>query len=306
MSVETTASLSGEQIQYLDKLFLERSEQKNVHGEGAKKKTLERNMGTTVSWTRRTPNGAATTPLTEGVNPTESQLVSTKVTATLAGYGRWYKLSSLLYKTGIDADAKETIETAGQEASETIDTLVRDALFTGATVQFANGRANLGALLASDVLTVKEIRKAVRALKKNNALTYADGYFIGKVGPDTAYNLTGDTAWTNVQEYNARKELFKGEIGSIHKVRFLEASSNQKNEGSSPIAYSNFIHGKEAFGTVDLSGEGAKKLIIKTSDKGDTSNPLNQFSTVGFKIEAFATKVLNANWIINVKTGAQD
>lgn len=308
MAVETTATLSAELIQYLDRVYLERSEQANVHAEGAKKKKLEQHNGKTVTWHRRTPNAAATTALTEGVNPTESQITTTPVTATLAGYGNWYKISSLLYNTSIDAQAKETVEMAGQNASETIDALVRNELHAGATSAFANGKANLNALTNDDVLTVTEIRKAVRTLKKNNALVYPDGYFLGKVGPDTAYNLTADAAWLDAQKYTARKELYKGEIGSIHKVRFIEASSNQKTETNSGsiVCYSNFIHGQEAFGTVDLSGHGSKKLIIKQSDKGDTSNALNQFLTIGWKAEAFATKVLNANWIVNVKTGAKD
>ena len=310
MAVETTITLDAELLKYLDKTFLERSVALNIHTEGAKEKKLSDNSGKTVTWTRRSPKALATTPLTEGVNPTESQIVSNKVTATLAGYGNWEKISSLFYKTGIDSGAKESIEVMGQNASETIDALVRNELHTGATTQFAAGRANLSAMTADDVLTLAEIRKVVRSLKKNNALTYSDGFFLGKIGPDTSYNLMADAAWLDAQKYTARKELYRGEVGSIHKVRFLEASSNQKTEmgGASNLVdvYSNFIHGKEAFGTVDLSGEGRKKLIIKKSDSGDTSNPLNQFHTVGWKAEAFATKVLNPDWIVNIKTGAKD
>lgn len=306
MAVETTITLDPELLKYLDKTFLERSVALNIHTEGAKEKKLGKNSGKTVTWTRRSPKDAATTALTEGVTPAESAIVTSKVTATLAGYGNWEKISSLLYETGIDSDAKESIETMGQNASETIDTLVRNELHTGATVQFANGRSTLATVTADDVLTLAEIRKAVRTLKKKNAIVYDDGFFLGKIGPDTSYNLMADAAWLDAQKYTARKELYRGEVGSIHKVRFLEASSNQRSEASTTTVYSNFIHGKEAFGTVDLSGFGRKKLIIKKSDSGDTSNPLNQFHTIGWKAEAFATKVLNADWIINIKTGAKD
>ena len=310
MAVETTVTLTDELIKYIDKLYLERSVALNIHTEGAKEKTLSKNSGKTVTWNRRSPKAVATTALTEGVTPTESQITTNKVTATLAGYGNWEKISSLLYNTGLDAEAKESIEVMGQNASETIDTLVRNELHAGGTVQFAAGRANLAAMTADDVLTLAEIRKAVRALKKKNALTYGDGFFLGKIGPDTSYNLMADTAWLDAQKYTARKELYRGEVGSIHKVRFLEASSNQMSEkgGASNLVdvYSNFIHGKEAFGTVDLSGQGRKKLIIKRSDSGDTSNPLNQFHTIGWKAEAFATKTLNPDWIVNIKTGAKD
>lgn len=307
MAVDTTTTLSNEMKQFLVEDFLARSEQLNPHGEGAKKTTLGKNQGKTVTWNRRNPTAAATTALTEGVNPAEVAITGNTVTATLAGYGNWYKLSSLVYHTSIDKQARETVELAAQNASETIDTVVRDVLFSGATTQFAAGRASLSTVTAADILNSTEVRKAVRRLKKNNAMTYGDGYFLGKIGPDTSYNLMGDTAWIDVNKYNqGGKAIYSGEVGKIHKVRFIEASSNQKFETSTVSVYSNFIHGKEAFGTVDLSGEGAKKLIIKKSDAGDTSNALNQFMTIGWKAEAFAAAVLNNNWIINVKTGAQD
>lgn len=306
MTLQTTTTLSGEMLQYLEKTFLERSEAATIHAEGAQKKTLGKNMGTTVTFTKRTPFAAATTALTEGENPNSVGITSNKVTATLKGYGNWTKISSLLYNTSIDRQAKETVEMLSQNAGETIDALVRDVLHAGATTQFANGKTALNGITDDDVLTVTEIKKAVRALKKNNAPVYEDGYYLGKVGPDTAYNLMSDPAWLDAQKYTARKELYKGEIGSLHKVRFIEASSNQKSETSTKKVYSNFIHGKEAFGVVDLSGEGLKKLIIKMSDKGDTSNPLNQFMTFGWKAEAFAAAVLDPKWIINIKSGAKD
>ncbi|MBH1979948.1 N4-gp56 family major capsid protein [Candidatus Saccharibacteria bacterium] len=302
MAADTTSTLSNEMQQYLVRVFLERSQALNIHAEGAKTRKHERNSGKSITWNRYTPSAAATTALTEATNPAETSITGATVTATLAEYGNWYKISSLLYGTSIDREAKEKVELASQNASETIDTLVRNELFTGGTVQFANSKSSLANLAATDTFTSTEIRKAVRQLKKNNAITYDDGYFLGKVGPDTAFDLFADPTWVNAHTYKDGKELYKGEIGKLHKVRFLEASSNQRSEASTVTVYSNFIHGKEAFGTVDLSGD-AMKLIIKNSDKGDTSNPLNMFMAIGWKT-TFATKTLNSNWIINVKSGA--
>ncbi len=190
-----------------------------------------------------------------------------------------------------------------QNASETHDTLVRNELFSGATTQFAAARTALTAVTSADLLTVAEVRKAVRTLKKANALTYSDGYFLGKIGPDTSFDLMNDNVWVNAHTYKDGGELYKGEVGKLHRVRFLEASSNQKSEASTVTVYSNFFHGQEAIGTVDLSGGDNLKLIIKNSDKGDTSNPLNMFLTIGWK-SVFATKTLNADWIVNCKSAA--
>lgn len=306
MAANTTSTLSNEMMTFLVSTFLERSQAQNIHAEGAKKRVHPRNSGKTMTWNRYTPLSAATTALTEATNPSETNISSETVSATVSEYGAFDKISSLLYGTSIDRAAKEKTEVMAQNASETLDTIVRNALATGATTQFANGKAALSAVGASDTLDVDEVRKAVRTLKKNNALTYEDGYFLGKVGPDTSFDLMDDTVWVNAHTYKDGKELYKGELGKLHKVRFLEASSNQyfdDDAGASSVdVYSNFIHGKEAFGTVDLSGDNMR-LIIKQPTKSDTSNPLDMFLTIGWKA-TFAAKVLEQDWIVNIKTGA--
>ena len=126
---------------------------------------------------------------------------------------------------------------------------------------------------------------------------------LGKVGPDTAYDVMSDSVWINAHTYKDGGELYKGEIGKLHRVRFFECSSNQKSEASTVTVFSNFFHGQEAFGRVKLDGENFG-LKIKQSDKTDTSNPLDMFMTVGWKADGYAVKTLNANWLVNIKTAA--
>jgi N4-gp56 family major capsid protein len=298
---DTTTTLSNEMMTFLSSDFLERSQALNVHREGFKKIKHAQNSGKTVTWNRYTPLTAATTAITEATTPTALSVTSATVSATVAEYGRHLQVSSLLYGTSIDRAAQEKEELMAQHAAETLDTLGRDELFSGATVQFAGtGNAALADIAAADTMNVTETRKAVRTLKKNNALAFDDGYFLGKVGPDTAFDLMADTTWVNAHTYKDGKELYKGELGKIHRVRFLECSSNQKHETSTVEVYSNFIHGKEAVGEVDLSG-GNLRLIIKQSGKQDTSNPLDLYMTIGWKA-IDAVKTLNTNWVINVKS----
>ena len=298
----STTTLSNEMMTFLSADFLERSQALNIHREGLKKIKHSQNSGKTVTWNRYSPLAAATTALTEATNPSETSVTSNTVSATVQEYGMYTGVGSLLYGTSIDKAAQEKEELVAQNANETLDTLARNELFAGATTQFAADRASLGATTAADTLNVTEVRKAVRTLKKNNAPTYDDGYYLGKIGPDTSYDLMGDTTWVNVKTYSDKKDLYKGEVGSIHRVRFVECSSNQKSEASTVTVYSNFIHGKEAVGEVDLAG-GNLELIIKQSGKQDTSNPLNMFMTIGWKA-VDAVKTLNSSWVINIKTAA--
>jgi N4-gp56 family major capsid protein len=298
---DTSLTLTGEMQTFLIKTFLDRSKAKIVHAEGATKRVHARNSGKTMVWNRYSPLAVASTALAEASTPAEANLTGATVSATVAEYGNFVKVSSLLYGTSIDREASEKVEVLAQNAAETLDTLVRNELVSGATTQFAGGKAALSAVASGDVLSTTEIRKAVKTLKKANAMTYEDGYFLGKIGPDTAYSLQADsTTWINVGQYSDPKKIYSGEIGKLFGVRFIEASSNQFNESSTVTVYSNFIHGKEAFGTIDLSGD-AMRLIIKNSDKSDTSNPLNMFMTIAWK-SIFAVKTLNGAWIVNIKS----
>lgn len=304
MTVQTTSGLSAEMSTYYEKVFLARAEYEYIFDQGAQMRDMPANEGTSVKFTRYTPLATATTALTEGVNPAESALTASTVSATLAEYGNTVRISRFLSLTSIDANNKEKIEVVGQNMGETLDELTRNELFTGATVQYAGAKAALTAVAASDVLTVAELRKAVRTLKKNKAHRYADrtAPWLGKLGPDTSFDLTSDTTFINADIYdNGAVKLYNGELGKILGVRLVE-SPNQKSEASTATVFSNFIHGADAFGCIDLVGDKPQLYIIPHT-KIDSGNPAGRFSMVSWAA-SYVTKTLNSTWLINIKTGA--
>lgn len=304
MSAQTTGTLTQEMSTYYEKVFLARAEYEYIFNQGAQMRDMPANEGKTVYFTRHTPLATATTALTEGTNPTEVNLTAVTVQATLAEYGNSVRISKFLSLTSIDANNKEKIEVVGQNMGETLDELTRNELFTGATVQFANQRASLATITATDVLTVNEVRRAVRTLKKNKARRYQDPVapWLGKIGPDTSYDLTSDTTFINADIYdNGAEKLYNGELGKILGVRLLE-SPNQKSEASTVTVFSNFFHGSDAFGCINLTGDGPQLYIIPHTQI-DSGNPAGRFSLVSWAAN-YVCKTLNSSWIVNVKTGA--
>jgi len=301
MAVIKTSDLSNEVKTYYVAKFLERAQYQLLHGEGAQKNTHPKGEGNVIKWNRYDPLTVSTTPLTEGSNPSEASVTASTVTAQLQEYGNVIKISKLLKLTSIDKDATEKVELIGQNMGETIDTLDREALFAGATVQLAGGKSALSNIAASDVFNVTEIKKAVRTLEVNKAMKYPDGFFIGKVGPYTKYDLISDGTWINAKTYSDVKQLYRGEIGELYGVRFVNVT-NQKTESSTTTVYSNFIQGANAFAAYDLEGD-QPQLYVKIPDAGDTSNPTNRYSTIGWA-GSYVSKVLISSWIVNVKTGA--
>ncbi len=300
MAAQVTTGLTGEMQTYYESKFLERAKQTLIHREGAQKSVQGKHSGKTIQFNLYAPLANATTPLTEGTNPADSNISASTVSATLAEYGNVVRISKLLSLTSIDRDAKEKTELLGQNMGETLDQLTRDELFSGATVQLAGAKAALTDVAASNTLSAAEVRKALRTLRVNKAMPYADGYMMGKIGPYSEYDLLGDSTWVNAHTYKDGDNLYTGEVGKLYGVRFLR-TTQQKSEASTVSVYSNFIHGANAFGVYNLEGD-MPSLYVKVPTASDTSNPTNRYSTIGWA-GADVTKTLIAGWIVNVKTG---
>lgn len=301
---------------YYDKVFLERAKIELRHDFGAQVKNVPLNSGTVVRFTRFSPLALITAALSEATNPAEVAMTATNVSATLADYGNVTNVGSLYSMTGIEEGLQEHIEVHAQNAGESIDRLIRQELASGATAQIAASAGTLSTTGTTDVFTGAQIRAAVRTLKKNKAMKFEGGLYRGIIGPDTAYDLMGNSEWLDAHRYTTSDAIERGVVGKLAGVEFVE-TNNQHYDGSAGLSgtpvtatsagvvtvFSNFIFGKNAYGVINLGSISAPKVYVKNPGDGDTSNPLNQFSTVGWKMP-FAVKTLNSNWIINVKTGA--
>ncbi len=303
----TTGTLSDTMSTFYDKVFLDRAKAMLVHDYGAQKKSLRQNEGKSIKFNRFTPLALATTALTEGTsNPSQVNMSTTVVSTTVATYGNWTTVADLFSLTSIDTDLKEHVEVHGQNAGETLDSLIAKELSTGATAQYAGGKV-LTTVATTDTLTGAEIRKAVRTLKENKAMKFENGMYRGIIQPFTAYDLFGNTEWLNTVIYTDPANMKAGIIGKLHGVEFKETNQGSwgDNAGLSGTTdvYHNFIFGKNAYGIVELEGQAGPRIYVKTPGSNSTDNPLDIYSTVGWKAY-FACKTLNANWIINVVSGA--
>ena len=300
-----TTGLTDHMSVFYDKVFLERAKLTLVYDVGAQVKKIKRNMGKTVKWNRMTPLAPATTPLTEGTTPTAVAMSTTAVSATAVQYGNWTQTSDLYELTSIDQDLKEQVQIMGQNAGETIDTLIRDELDGGGTEQIVNGLA-LTAVTATDIIDGVEVRKARRALFLAKAPKFADGHYRSIIPTSVASDLRGDSEWLDARRYVNTEDILSDEIGRLHGVRFVETNNEMvvADAGAGNVdTYTTFIFGANAYGTVDIEGQEGPRVIVKTSGPNDTSNPLDLYSTVGWKAD-FVSKVLNSAWLIELKTAS--
>jgi N4-gp56 family major capsid protein len=259
------------------------------------------NSGKTIYFNRMTPLAVQTTALTEGTTPAAISMSSTIVSATIAQYGTYTAVSDAFALESIDVGLKEHVSVMAQNAGETIDTLIAAELSANNTVQFANAKSALSALAATDTLTGAEVRKAVRTLKKNKARMFPEGMFRSIVPASAAYDLRGSTEWQNSLIYTDATDYKKGVLGSIHGVRFVE-TNNEITESSTVTVYHTYVFGDGGYAMLNLEGQPAQHIYVKTPGPSDTSNPLNLYSTVGW-VAYFVAKALNTNWIVCIKSG---
>ncbi len=292
----TTGGLSTEMNEYYEKVFLARAKKTIVLAEGAQKSTHSKNSGKTIVFNRKTPMSLVTSALSEGANPAVVLMAGANVSCTLAEYGNTAKISKFLTLTGIDAGNKENIDVLGQNMGETINRLTGNALSAGFTASFANAK-KASSIKTSDTLDLTDIRTTVQNLELAQASRYKDGFFIGKVQPVSKSGLMADSTWLGVRQYSDPKDLYMGEIGEVHGVRFLLNTSKMSAVGtggsSTVTTYYNFIHGSDSFGTYDLEGDQPKLFIL--TNPVDSNNPTGRYSLISWA-GSYVAKVLNSTW----------
>jgi N4-gp56 family major capsid protein len=149
-------------------------------------------------------------------------------------------------------------------------------------------------------LTPDVVNRAQTWLKKNKA-PKINGSYVALIHPSVAYDLRNSDEWKEYHKYNDVAPIFKGEIGELHGVRFIE-TNNAKiwKEDSKDAVYATLFLGAKAFGILDPQGEGME-MIIKTKEQ--IGGPLNQFGTIGYKF-CHGAKILYQERLLRVESGS--
>lgn len=305
MATQTTATgtLSPTIQTYYDKKLIKRLVEEFVHMQFGQKRPIPLKGGKTVDFRKFSALAAATTALTEGVTPAGNAITITNITATPAQYGDFIEISDVLDMVAIDPVLDEMTDVLGEQASRTLDTIVRDILVAGTTIQYAAARVSRVTVAAGDDLDVSEIRKAVRTLKRNNVKPLEGGDYVAIVEPGSVYDLQSDTKWEAASQYAGSKQIFSGEMGRLYGVRFIETSLAKKFAGAGAASvdvYATLVIGRDAYGIIDVAGSGNVENIVKPKGSAGTADPLNQRSTTGWKA-MFTAKILEQLAMVRIE-----
>ena len=303
--VNTTESpgMTAEMKTYYSKYLIANARAKLVHDQFGQTHPIPKNGGKTIEFRKYSPLPKATTPLTEGVTPQGGTLEVSTITSTVKQYGSYIPLTDVLLLTAIDNNLVQALDLLGGQSGETLDTVTREILNGGTCVQYAEGQVDSRSALTQDMkLTVNAVLLAARFLKKQNAQRI-DGSYVAIIHPDITYDIMRDPEWKDWTKYTTPEKMFRGEIGKIGNVRFVETTEAKifAKAGSGQCdVYSTLVLGANAYGVTSVEG-GGLQTIVKPLGSGE--DPLNQRATAGWKAIKTAERLVE-QFMVRIETGS--
>jgi len=191
-----------------------------------------------------------------------------------------------------DNNVVQATRVLASQAGRTMDSITRDVLAGGTNVIYAPKLAADGtetavasrkALDKTCTLTPKLFFQAAAQLGAMNADPIGDSY-IAIIHPYAAYDLKTSKEFIEVHKYADPDTMFRGEIGKLGNIRFIETSEAKIwKDSTCPdglAVFGTLVLGAHAYGVTELEGGGLEH-IVKQLGYGD--DPLNQRASVGWK-----------------------
>lgn len=229
VNATTTAAMSPTMKTFYDTALLENAREAMIFAQFGKKQPMK---GKTVEWRKFNTFAKSLSPLTEGVIPSGQNFGMTSISESTYQYGQYTAVTDRLELESYDDVIFGATEEMGAAEGETYDILTRNVLIAGNSVMYAptiSGSTETSVSSRSDinntaVLTPKMVNKAATWLKKNKA-PLIDGSYVAIIHPSVSYDLRQTDEWKNFHQYDDTKPIFKGEIGMLHGVRFVESNN---------------------------------------------------------------------------------
>jgi len=223
-----------------------------------------------VKFFRYTELPAVTTPLAEGVTPDPQSLTETAFSVMTKQYGGYMDYTDEIDLWHVDKKTVAMSDRLNRQAALSIDTVGRDAICAGLNVMFPGTISARGSIAGTDLINYTMVKKAVRNLKKKGAQPFADGFFHSKISHETYYDLSGDSHWIAVAQYQNDTRVQRYELGTIYKVKFFEVDNAKVFDTES------YLYGT----TADLAAYGSnynrdeRSMIIQETMTEDVARQL--------------------------------
>lgn len=315
-TASTNATTGVEFNKLYDPLHLMRVTQQVMFDKFAEARFVPANSGVKSMFAFRYRNlRPATTPLTEGVLPTESAPIREKVDYTIAQYGSYVTYTDQIDLFDVDNIKSQFTDILGDQAAETADVVIRDIISGGTNVVYAGSATDRATVISGSAkLTTANLDLAVLKLKNARAKKMkgvVDGStkigtkpirdaYVCIVHPNMSPDLRALTGFVSVEQYAFSKDLLDGEVGSYGEIRFVE-NTNLKTVAGAKTVYLALLLAEKAYAAVSVRGKGGTEMIYKPLTSGGVENALNQKGSIGWKMYCGA-KILNELFMVRLET----
>jgi N4-gp56 family major capsid protein len=275
--------------EYHDKRFFKRLEPNLMMEKFAIVRDLPKQSGGVMRMYRKDNLTPVTTPLASEFSAgTPSSPVTRHWTVEPLLYGFHSKITEEVDLKAPTPEIDEITDVQALQAAMSRERIIRNTLHLKFLNQFANNAASEAVLVNADVLTAKEVRKAVSTLRVNDVMAYEGGMYKLLIHPNQEFDLLGDPAAGGIldlKKYTDPSNLEKGMIGQMWGAKVFSSSEVGTGLGAGSITtYRAFLFGQEAFVLSNLNG-GVKTFRF---NQGSTENPLALYTTVGWKMRMAA------------------
>lgn len=327
----TAGELLSAAQSYYDRKLLERARPKLLAQDFGQKRPLPANNSLTIKFRKYNDlsRAVANLQLTEGDPGNGEKMSITDILASVRQYGNYVTITDLVQVSIEDPVLNEAVDLLAEQMADTIDTITFSAMNAGTNVRLASAADDIASL--AQPIKGADFDYAIRMFRRNNADPFTEivrastGFntfpirpaYWAFVHPDVAKDLENISGFISVERYASQGPVHDAEIGSYKNVRFLMTTQCPiLDHAGNPVhggtfvpgtvnttrtnVYSTILVAKNAYGLVDLD-KGTVKSIVKTPGGSDTSNPLNQYSTAGWKL-LYTAKILDESKIIRIQS----
>ena len=320
-----TSGLSDAIKTMYEKRLLIRAIPRLVHGRWVERGTL--NKYGSVEWRKYGSMDAVTSALTEGATPDEQAMPSlSKITSTPSWYGAWIGYTDKLDMVNFDPVVSEVSGILGEQAALSADTLIRNALHSGATKLYSGGESARASLTSiEDDISYTDIIKAIATIEAASARPMSGDRFVVIIHPHTWATLMQDEVFVNMFVQEAPSSPIRtGYVGTLLRCEFYVTSNALEyadgGEDGADDIYTALFLGAQSHGSVGMAGldprtvdgggptggplTGQKlspvSIIMKELGSAGAVDPLNQRGTIAWKM-AFDIQILNSDWIYSLE-----
>ena len=184
------------------------------------------NPGDTIKFTKYNDlEGDSELSEVEAIEHTNLQ--SSQIAIEVKEHGFGVSESERLIRTAWDNVVGRATLLLGQHYGRSLDALIRRQFVAAASLQqiySAAAAVNRSTLVAADTFNVRMVKDAAEQLAINKTPKFGDSY-ICILHPHQSRGIRDDSDWVEAHKYASPGEIFRGEIGRIEGVRFIETTN---------------------------------------------------------------------------------